>query len=126
MKTTTLALILFLTGLDLWAQTPPQPTTPQEVLRKLQAGRPVPGSSSSVPGSVTTLADNSAAQEEMIPPGGVNSLAMPADVAGLVKELGSGNLTRRTLALNELCDVSGATAIAPLKTALAAPTDALQ
>ena len=94
MKTTTLALILFLTGLDLWAQTPPQPATPpptsaQEVLRKLQAGRPapgtptsafpgqpgtanVPGNNSSVPGSVTTLADNSAAQEDTIPAGEIN------------------------------------------------------
>ena len=62
----------------------------------------------------------------IVPPGGVKSLALPADVAGLIGELGSGNLTRRTLALNELCDVQGAKAVAPLRTALASPADALQ
>ncbi len=62
----------------------------------------------------------------IIPPGGVKNLALPADGAGLVQELGSGNPTRRTLALNELCDVSGTAAVVPLKAALAAPTNALQ
>ena len=62
----------------------------------------------------------------IIPPGGVKSLALPADVAGLIGELGSGNITRRTLALNELCDAQGAQAVAPLRAALASPTNALQ
>jgi len=52
--------------------------------------------------------------------------AIPLELASLVAELGSGNLTRRTLALNELCDVSGPAAIAPLNAALEKPTNALQ
>lgn len=54
------------------------------------------------------------------------STALPQDAAGLVRELGSGNLTRRTLALNELCDHLGADALSPLKTALNAPANGLQ
>ncbi len=52
--------------------------------------------------------------------------ALPLDLAGLVSELGSGNPTRRTLALNELCDVHGSAALAPLKTALGTPANGLQ
>jgi putative heme-binding domain-containing protein len=51
---------------------------------------------------------------------------LPADVAGLVKELGSGNPTRRTLALNELCDRIRGEAVAPLRTAIAKPLNGLQ
>jgi putative heme-binding domain-containing protein len=51
---------------------------------------------------------------------------LPTDVAGWVKELGSTNLTRRTLALNELCDRYGAEAVPALKSALAAPINAFQ
>ncbi|MDB6153092.1 MAG: Cytochrome c [Chthoniobacteraceae bacterium] len=46
--------------------------------------------------------------------------ALPAELAGLIGELGNGNPTRRTLALNEICDQFGAQAIQPLKDALAA------
>ena len=51
---------------------------------------------------------------------------LPTDITGWMKELGSTNLTRRTLALNELCDVYGAGAVAALKAALAAPVSAFQ
>ncbi|MES2568958.1 MAG: PVC-type heme-binding CxxCH protein, partial [Verrucomicrobiota bacterium] len=56
------------------------------------------------------------------PPG----TALPADLSGLVRELGSGNPTRRTLALNEICDCFGTQAIVALKEALAAPANGLQ
>lgn len=46
--------------------------------------------------------------------------ALPADVKGLVSELGNPNLTRRLLAMNELTDTHGASAIAPLKKVLGA------
>ncbi len=53
--------------------------------------------------------------------------ALPADAPGLLQELGSGNLTRRTLALNEICDRIGRSAIPLLQAAAAArPLNALQ
>jgi putative heme-binding domain-containing protein len=52
--------------------------------------------------------------------------ALPQDTAGLVLELASTNPTRRTLALNELCDRIGASAVIPLKAALNKPVNALQ
>lgn len=52
--------------------------------------------------------------------------ALPADAPGLLQELGSGNLTRRTLALNETCDRIGRSAIPLLQAAAARPLNALQ
>ena len=52
--------------------------------------------------------------------------ALPTDQPAWIAELGSTNLTRRTLALNELCDVHGIAALPAIKTALAAPTNAFQ
>ena len=52
--------------------------------------------------------------------------ALPADAPGLLQELGSGNLTRRTLALNEICDRIGQPAIPLLQAAAARPLNALQ
>jgi putative heme-binding domain-containing protein len=49
-----------------------------------------------------------------------------AQIATLVRELASTNLTRRTLALNDLCDVHGASALPAIKAALAAPINAFQ
>jgi putative heme-binding domain-containing protein len=54
------------------------------------------------------------------------SLALPTDVAGLVKELGSSNPTRRRLALDDLTDRVGRAAIPALQHALASPTNAFQ
>ncbi len=51
---------------------------------------------------------------------------LPNDLAGWIAELGSTNPTRRTLALNELCDTYRAEALPAIKTALASPTNALQ
>ncbi len=52
--------------------------------------------------------------------------AIAQDAAGLVKELASGNPTRRTLALNDLCDRIGKPAIELLQKAALAPTNAFQ
>jgi putative heme-binding domain-containing protein len=52
--------------------------------------------------------------------------ALPAELAGLINELGSGNPTRRTLALNEICDHFGAQAVESLKGALSSPANSLQ
>ena len=52
--------------------------------------------------------------------------AIAQDAAGLVKELASGNPTRRSLALNDLCDRIGKPAIELLKKAADAPANALQ
>ena len=52
--------------------------------------------------------------------------ALPADAAGLLQELGSGNPTRRTLALNEICDRLGPAAIPLLQAAATRPVNALQ
>jgi putative heme-binding domain-containing protein len=52
--------------------------------------------------------------------------ALPTDIPGWITELASTNLTRRTLALNELCDVYGMEALSPIKAALAAPANAFQ
>ena len=52
--------------------------------------------------------------------------ALPSDVAGLVAELASQNPTRRTLALNELCDRLPVEAAALLKAAAAAPKNGFQ
>ena len=51
---------------------------------------------------------------------------LPQNIPGWITELGSTNLTRRTLALNELCDVHGAEALPALKAALATPANAFQ
>ena len=51
---------------------------------------------------------------------------LPTDIPGWLKELGSANLTRRTLALNELCDHYGAEALPALKKALGTPANAFQ
>jgi glucose/arabinose dehydrogenase len=52
--------------------------------------------------------------------------ALPTDAAGLVAELQSGNPTRRSLALNELCDRHGDEAITLLKEAVAKPANGHQ
>jgi len=52
--------------------------------------------------------------------------ALPSDAAGLVAELASPNPTRRSLALNELCDLLPAAALAPLQAAAAAPKNSFQ
>ena len=52
--------------------------------------------------------------------------ALPSDAAGLVAELASPNPTRRSLALNELCDRLPAEALAPLQAAAATPKNAFQ
>ena len=52
--------------------------------------------------------------------------ALAQDAAGLVKELASGNPTRRSLALNDLCDRIGAPATELLQKAAAAPANAFQ
>jgi putative heme-binding domain-containing protein len=51
---------------------------------------------------------------------------LPTGLAGWVKELASGNLTRRTLALNELCDVYGQESLAAIQSAFAAPENGFQ
>ncbi len=51
---------------------------------------------------------------------------LPTDIGGWVRELGSTNITRRTLALNELCDAYGAEALPAIKAAFASPTNAFQ
>ena len=58
--------------------------------------------------------------------GALQNPALPADAAGLVSELASTNPTRRTLALNELCDRLPAEALAPVQAAAAAPKNAFQ
>ena len=55
--------------------------------------------------------------------GALPNPALPSDAAGLVAELASANPTRRTLALNELCDRLPAEAPAALQ---AAPVNAFQ
>ena len=52
--------------------------------------------------------------------------ALPQDIPGWIAELASTNPTRRTLALNELCDAYGAEALPAIKVALAAPANAFQ
>ena len=56
----------------------------------------------------------------------VNYGPLPTDLTGWMKELGSTNPTRRTLALNELCDAYGAEVLPAIQAALAAPTNAFQ
>jgi putative heme-binding domain-containing protein len=56
----------------------------------------------------------------------VNYGPLPTDIVGWVHELGLTNLTRRTLALNELCDSYGDEALPAIKAALAAPANAFQ
>ncbi len=56
----------------------------------------------------------------------VNYGPLPTDIAGWVRELASTNLTRRTLALNELCDHYAAEALPAIKVALGAPANAFQ
>ena len=58
--------------------------------------------------------------------GALQNPAIAQDLAGLVKELASGNPTRRTLALNDLCDRIGAPAVESLKKAAAAPANGFQ
>jgi len=53
-------------------------------------------------------------------------MALPSDISGLIGELGSGNPTRRTLALNEICDRIGAPALPAVKGALAKSTNPYQ
>jgi general secretion pathway protein D len=85
MKTTTLFLILFLTGLDLWAQTEP---TVRQMPRRFRAGTNAPAALPALPGfsaptatsliqpSVSSLDINtpaaSGSTEEMIPAGNIN------------------------------------------------------
>jgi putative heme-binding domain-containing protein len=57
---------------------------------------------------------------------GVKSPGIASGVSGLIHELASTNLTRRTLALNELCDAHGTDALPAIKAALAAPVNAFQ
>jgi putative heme-binding domain-containing protein len=54
------------------------------------------------------------------------SLALPEDIDGLVKELGSSNLTRRTVALGELTDRYGAKSTSALQAAFEKPASPLQ
>ena len=56
----------------------------------------------------------------------VNQGPLPTDIAGWVRELGSTNLTRRTLALNELCDRYGAEALPAITAAFITPASAFQ
>jgi len=95
MKTTTLALILFLTGLDLWAQTPPVPrqitdrvhttttTNTSPAAGSATPALPVPAAmpvAPAVPAAATAqgaagsadAASGAPAQEEMIPAGNIN------------------------------------------------------
>lgn len=60
--------------------------------------------------------------------GGKNqpALALLADTAGLIKELASTNPTRRTLALNDLCDRVGKEAVPALQAAFKQPASPLQ
>ena len=51
---------------------------------------------------------------------------LPTDIAGWIKELASTNPTRRTLALNELCDRYGAEALPAIKAASSSATNAFQ
>lgn len=48
----------------------------------------------------------------------LRSLAMPTKVPDLIKELGNPNITRRNLAMNQLVDTTGQSAVSPLKKAL--------
>jgi putative heme-binding domain-containing protein len=57
---------------------------------------------------------------------GVVSGALPGDPAGLVKELASTNPTRRSLALNELCDRLSGESVPLLKQALTQPVNGFQ
>ena len=52
--------------------------------------------------------------------------ALATGVSGLLGELASSNLTRRTLALHELCDVHGKDALPAIHAALASPVNAFQ
>jgi len=66
-----------------------------------------------------------------VPPAGFGVSPNPseprdAQIATLVRELASTNLTRRTLALNDLCDLHGTAALPAIKAALAAPANAFQ
>lgn len=53
-------------------------------------------------------------------------MALPADAAGLVKELASANPTRRSLALNDLCDRVGKDSIGALQAAFGKPANGFQ
>ncbi|MEO8351660.1 MAG: PVC-type heme-binding CxxCH protein [Chthoniobacteraceae bacterium] len=52
--------------------------------------------------------------------------ALPGDTAGLIKELGSTNPTRRSLALNEICDRIGKYTLPAVREAFGASVNALQ
>ncbi len=52
--------------------------------------------------------------------------ALPNDVAGLLEELGSTNPTRRSLALNEICDRIGKDALPAVRAAFADPINGHQ
>ena len=52
--------------------------------------------------------------------------ALPEDLEGLIRELGSPSLTRRMLAMSELQDRMGRDTIEPLRSALATPANAHQ
>jgi putative heme-binding domain-containing protein len=54
------------------------------------------------------------------------SLPKQEQIAALIKELGSSNPTRRSLALNELCDRFGKEAVEPMEDALSKATSAFQ
>ncbi|MEQ1852127.1 MAG: PVC-type heme-binding CxxCH protein, partial [Chthoniobacteraceae bacterium] len=56
----------------------------------------------------------------------VRETALPSGTEGLVKELASTNPTRRSLALNDLCDRIGADAVPAIRAAFAAPANAFQ
>jgi putative heme-binding domain-containing protein len=64
--------------------------------------------------------------QDLAKTGTTTAPSMPADIAGWVRELASGNLTRRTLALNELCDVYAGDSLPAIEAAFVAPENGLQ
>jgi putative heme-binding domain-containing protein len=75
------------------------------------------GRDSVEPSNPTVLSANRA-REDSRPTRGLRSPKLPDDLDGLIAELGSPNLTRRMLAMNEIYDRFGKKAIKPLQQAI--------